>query len=678
MKRNARVGRWSGGLLLIALITAAYARVYHAGFIWDDEQHLTNNPVIVGPLGFADIWTSASAVYYPLVLTTFSFLHKLFGLTPWPYHALNVAWHIASALLLWRVLEQLRVRGAWVGAALWALHPVMVQSVAWITEMKNTQSAFFYMLAASLLLQSRRSKRPTSLYYCALLSFIAAITSKPSTVMLPLVLGLCLWWKHGRLERRNFVTLAPFLLVSVAASVWTVWEQKYHAGATGAEWVQTPLQRLLISADAVWFYLLKLVWPHPLIFIYPRWNIDPSVWLNYLPIAALIVGATVLYSKRRRLHAVVFAMSYFVITLFPVLDFFDVYFFRYSFVSDHFQYLASMGPLSLLGAALSRTSEHFGAPRFIRLLGATACLAILGTLSFHQTNNYRDLVTLYQATLAENPRCWMADYNLGLALRNRGDLAGAIAHYRRAIESHPDYVEAHYNLGGALIEKGEMAEALTHYRRAIELKPDDADSHNNYGAALRQLGRTNEAKEEFRSALSLRPDYLDASLNLASLLLRAGRAEEATAQLRESALLQPNNAVVHSALGNALMKTGKAREAAAEFTRTLALDPNNTSALNSFAWLLATASDDTLRDGRRAVELAQRASEIGGDADPVLLHSLAAAYAEEGRFSDAIATAQRATQLAEQRYDQGLVHALRDELSLYELGFPYRQSASVR
>src|SRR5438105_7225490 len=376
--------RLTGSLVLLLLVFLAYARVGDAGFIWDDEQHLTQNPVIIGPLGLADIWTSASAVYYPLVLTTFWLLHHFVGLNPLPYHVLNVAFHATSALLFWRVLFQLRVRGAWLAAAIWALHPVLVQSVAWITEMKNTQSAFFYLLAISCFLQSRNRKRNGIFYWLTIFFFAAAITSKPSTVMLPVVLALCLWWREGGIKRRDLRLLLPFVLISLLASGWTIWEQKFHSHAIGADWVQTPLQRVLISADAIWFYLLKLIWPHPLIFIYPRWNVDPSQWFAWIPLVALLVTATVLFIKRNsRWRPVVFAFAYFVITLFPVLDFFDVYFFRYSFVSDHFQYLASMGPLALAGAGVVTAVEKIALRRLpIQTAAAFGNVLILGALTF--------------------------------------------------------------------------------------------------------------------------------------------------------------------------------------------------------------------------------------------------------------------------------------------------------
>jgi len=680
---EARFVQWwvrlLGAIVLLLLVFLVYARVGAAGFIWDDESHLTQNPCIVGPLGLGDIWTSASAFYYPLVLTTFWILHHFVGLNPLPYHILNVTFHGASALLLWRVLVQLRVRGAWLGAAIWALHPVLVQSVVWVTEMKNTQSAFFYLLAISCFLQSRDRKQNVIFYWLTIFSFVAAITSKPSTVMLPMVLALCLWRREGGIKRRDLRLLLPFVLISLLASGWTIWEQKFHSHAIGADWVQTPLQRVLISADAIWFYLLKLIWPHPLIFIYPRWNVDPSQWFAWIPLVALLVTATVLVIKRNsRLRSVAFAFAYFVITLFPVLDFFDVYFFRYSFVSDHFQYLASMGPLALAGAGIVTAVEKIGVHWLaIQAASTLVILSILGALSFHQSAKYHDVITLYQATLAQNPGCWMAEYNLGLALKNQGQLDQAIAHYRRAINIWPDYVEAHYNLGGAYIEKGEFDEALAEYRRAIEIRPDEADSHNNYGSALRELKQFDQAEIEYKRALSLRPQYLDARLNLGSLLLQRGRIAEAITNLETARRLQPNDATTHVTLALALMKNGQGSKAAAEFNHALQLAPDRVNALNGFAWLLATAADDSVRDGKRAVLLAERANALAGDNDPTILHTLAAAYAEARRFDEALQTARRAMKLASRADNNAVYNAIRDELPLYELGLPYHETAKT-
>jgi hypothetical protein len=353
------------GLLLVVAVCVAYLRVWHAGFIWDDDDHLTNNPCIIGPLGFTAIWTSSKAVYYPLVLTTFWVEHLIWGLNPLPYHVVNVLVHAADAVLLWMTLRRLKVQGAWLGAALWALHPVQVESAAWITELKNTQSCFFYLLAIIFFLKwlalaeapdaghvegFPRARAYGMALYCATL----AILSKSSTVMLPVVLGLCWWWMDGRWRMRNIPWLAPFFMISAGASFWTIWEQKYANHALGAEWSQSTAQRAIVAGKDVWFYLGKLAWPHPLTFIYPVWTTDASRITEFLPLVAVIAALLPLWLARKGPgRPIFFAMAYFVISLFPVLSFFNVYFFRYSFVGDHFQYLASIGPLALAGAGIA-------------------------------------------------------------------------------------------------------------------------------------------------------------------------------------------------------------------------------------------------------------------------------------------------------------------------------------
>ena len=372
---------------------------------------------MIGPLGLKEIWTSTQAVYYPLVLTIFWALHKLFGLNPLPYHLLNIFLHAASAILVWRVLKILQVRGAWLGAALWALHPVMVQSVAWITELKNTQSCLFYLLSILFFLkwgdqgrtvsrppQRRTGERRSLVFALSLLFFLLATLSKPSVVMLPFVLALCIWWMRGRIRWRDMLPLAPFALISVVASAWTIWEQRFHARAVGPDWVQTFPERLIIAGKALWFYLGKLVWPHRLIFIYPRWHVDSSKVVAYLPLMAAMAALIALWFVRTQWgRALFFAAAYYVISLFPVLGFFSVYFFRYSFVSDHFQYLASMGPLALTGAGIAtllgrfcETQDHFvsrpdtvtrsgttiASPRWRLFLSGGLCGTLLVSLGF--------------------------------------------------------------------------------------------------------------------------------------------------------------------------------------------------------------------------------------------------------------------------------------------------------
>jgi protein O-mannosyl-transferase len=756
---------WLWGFLLIALVFIAYARVFNAGFIWDDESHLTQNPCIVGPLGLKEVWTTARAIYYPLVLTTFWTLHRIVGLTPWPYHFLNVLLHAGSAILLWQVLRQLNVRGAWLGAALWALHPVMVQSVAWVTELKNTQSCLFYLLSIFYFLKwderlrisrilriqgtadqegavSRPPWRLAGDGYClmwfalSLCLFILATLSKPSVVMLPVVLALCVWWRTGRIRRRNVLALVPFALISALASVWTIFEQKFHAGAIGVEWAQTWPERLIVAGRAIWFYAAKIVWPHPLIFIYPRWEINSSQLAAYLPALAALAGLLALWSIRAKWsRAAFFAAAYYVVSLFPVLGFFSVYFFRYSFVSDHFQYLASMGPLALAGAGIVTAVRRFGktsgqlasdtdALQFSRksiaavgwqalLLRAIsgALLLLLVLLTWRQTGVYHNLVTLYTETLTKNPGCWMAHYNLGIALSDQGDTDGAIAHYRQAVELRPSYAEAHYNLGRLFAQKGQLDDAIAHYEKALEINPADAEAHNNLGATLFASGRVDEAITHYRKAIALQPDYADASCNLASALLsngdlggaiacysaclavspnqaeaqynlasalfRTGRTDEAIAHYQKVLELRPENADAHANLGSVFLAKGRVQDAIAQYRHALRIAPDNVAAQSNLAWLLATAADPSLRNGSEAVLLAERAASQSSRSQnrAIILRILAAAYAETGRFVDAKKTAEQALQAAETQGNPTLSSALRDEISLYDLGLPYHKEA---
>jgi len=746
---------WLWAFLLIALVFMSYARVFNADFIWDDESHLTRNPCVVGPLGLKEIWTSARAVYYPLVLTTFWTLHKVAGLSPWPYHLLNVCLHAGSAVLLWQVLRQLNVRGAWLGAALWALHPVMVQSVAWVTELKNTQSGFFYLLSIFCFLkwderlrirrilrirgtadQEGSVSRPSRLlvgdgrclmwFAWSFSFFILATLSKPSVVMLPVVLALSVWWRAGRIYGRDIAALAPFVLISALASVWTILEQKFHAGAIGVEWAQTWPERLIIAGRAIWFYVAKLAWPYPLIFIYPRWKINSSQLLAYLPLVAALGGLLVLWLIRAKWsRAVFFAAAYYVVSLFPVLGFFSVYFFRYSFVSDHFQYLASMGPLALAGAGIVTGCSRLAASRWLsslpsisrhgtmvrtRLVGICGVLLLsLVFLTWRQTALYHDLVTLYTGTLTRNPGCWMAHYNLGIALNDQGDADGAIAHYRQAIELRSSYAEAHYNLGRLLVQKGQLDEAIGHYEKALDINPADAEAHNNLGATLFANGRIDEAIAQYRKALAIQPDYADASCNLASALLskgaldgaiayysaclaispeqpeaqynlasallRKGRTDEAIAHYQRVLELRPENADARANLGSVFLAKGRVQDAIAQYTGALRIAPNNVAAQSNLAWLLATAADPALRNGSEAVFLAERAESESSRSQnhAIVLRILAAAYAESGRFPEAKSTAEQALQAAEVQGNSTLSNALRDELSLYELGLPYHK-----
>jgi tetratricopeptide (TPR) repeat protein len=669
-------------LLLVAATLLAYQPVWHAGFIWDDDAHLTKNPYIVGPLGFWGIWTSSAAVYYPLVLTSFWAQHALWGLNPLPYHLVNISLHAANALLVWRLLRRLSVPGAWLGAALWALHPVQVESVAWITELKNTQSCFFYLLAILFFLKWRAAgisdswRREEGNYALALLCAILAILSKASTVMLPVVFGLCWWWMDGRWRWRNSLRLVPLILISIMASGWTIWEQQFHSGAQGPEWAESWPERFIIAGKVIWFYLGKLLWPHPLIFIYPRWKIDASQLVAYLPVLVAVFTLFVLWLNcKGRLRSVYFAWTYFVVSLFPVLDFFKVYFFRYSFVGDHFQYLASIGPIALVGAGIVKVIGHFEKrTRFLRPVFCGALLLTLGVLTWRQSATYVNAETLWRTTLARNPDCWMAYNNLGSVLAREGKFDQAISYSQKSLEIEPKNAEAYKNLGLVLAQKGEMDGAISLWQKSLEIEPDDAKIHYDLGVAYFMNGQTDKAIVHFQKALEIQPDFALAHNNLGLALFEKGWMDKAIVHYRKALEIQPDYATAHNNLGFALFKKGRVMEAIIHWQKTLELQPQNMDARNNLAWVLATCPEAALRNGGKAVELAQQANQLSGGENPMLLQTLAAAYAEVGRFHEAITTARRALQLATTQTNSDLINNLRAQTGFYEAGLPFHDT----
>ena len=607
---------------LAAAIVIAYGSSLRGDFLWDDDLHITANPTIVGPLGLQEIWTTARANYFPLVLTNFWVQHALWGGAPWGYRVVTLGCHILAVGLLWRVLRQLRVPGAWLGAAIWGLHPVQVESVAWICELKNTQSAVFFLAAVSFYLTglaargwspawvgagkgreeaewpwwrewggrgpevaggaksgSSRAREAAGghrmsvwVYAGALLGAVLAILSKPSTVMLPAVLVLVTVGWRGGLSWREGGRLLPFFGFSALAAGWTIWEQQHHSGAQGAAWNQTLAERIVLAGRAIWFYLEKLIWPEPLIFIYPRWERVALGGWDFVPAVAVVAGLGMLgvfWKRWTGWAGIFFAAVFFVVLLFPVLGFFSIYFFRYSFVSDHFQYLASMGPLALVGALLV-----VGTRRWAPVAGGALLLG-LGLMTWRASHAYLDNETLWRATLARNPQALMARLNLGDTLAKKGRWEEAIATFQEVTRRQPDEADAYNDLGGALLEVGRPGEALVALERAVGLSPDRAEFNNNLGNALRRVGRPEEAMIHYRRALAERPDYVGAMNNIGVELAEAGRWDEAVAQFRQARELQPGDAATHDNLGGAYRRMGRWAEAKAAHLAALRLNPQS-------------------------------------------------------------------------------------------------------
>ncbi len=591
-QQPSRLSRdWLWALLLLLAVILTYTPVWWAGYVFDDNMFVAANPVIVGPLGLKEIWTTDAASVSPLTLTMFRVEHAFWGLNPLPYHLVNVFLHAACALLLWQVLSSLRVPGAWLGAALWALHPLQVESVAWISEMKNTLSCLFYLLTILFFMKFLNTKKSDERTgrdwnYALTLFFAAlAIAAKFSTVVLPVVLGLCAWWAEGRWQWRNLIRLAPIFVMSTVAGAIILWLGTVEPAMVGAEPARSWPERIAMAGDVIWFYIGKLIWPHPLMAIYPRWQIDASQLLSYLPLLAAIVVLLIFWIKRKTwAQPYFFALAYFLVVLFPFLGLVDQSFWVYSFVEDHLQYLAGMGLLALVGAGFVRLADSIfpGKPWLQSMLGA-GMLLILGTLSWQRARAFESDETLWTDNLAKNPNCWAGENNLGYALAQKGQVDDAILHYQKALEIKPDNASAYTNLGNALLQKGQVDQALADFQKALEIYPNDGDFNYNLGNAFFRKGRLNEAITHYQQAIIINPIDSQAHANLGAALYQKGLVNEAIAEFQNAVEINPNYAQAHYNLGIAFFQKGLLNQAISEFQEALRLQPDYPAAQNNLA-----------------------------------------------------------------------------------------------
>lgn len=575
------------------------------GFLWDDDSHVTNNPVIVGPLGLKEIWTTPAANYFPLVLTNFWVQHALWGLNPLGYHLVTLAFHTGVALLLWRVLAALQVPGAWLGAALWALHPVQVESVAWISELKNTQSGVCFLLSVGAYVRWLSSEgTATRQYGVALAAALLALLSKPSTVMLPVVLWLIQTWLQRRWRWRDGFALLPFFGLAAIAAGWTIWEQRTHSGALGEEWRMGMAERLTIGVRAWWFYVGKLAWPFPLSFIYPRGE-PGQVTVAVVASAAAIAVLAVASERARRLSFRWWlAPAFFAALLFPVLGLFDVYFFRYSHVSDHFQYLASMGPLALAGAALDSFRRQPGI--------ALAVIGACGVLAWSHSRTFATNETLWRSTLARNPTTSVAWLNLGAELSRQQRHPEAIASFAHLAALRPDDPETQNDVGWALNRAGYFTEAIPCLQRAAQLAPNLASVQNNLGNAYRRIGRFNEALAHYARRVELQPESAEALSNLGSALAEVGRTGEAIPILEKAVRIEPRFVPARNNLGTALGLVERWVEARDVLNETVRIDPkqSETRAKLAVAFAKTGKREESLVHFRAALRLTPESEEV--------------------------------------------------------------------
>jgi tetratricopeptide (TPR) repeat protein len=677
---SPRSRAWIFGLLLVTVTIFAYRPAWNGGFLWDDDDYIIKNDLLTASDGLRRIWFSldSPSQYFPLVYTTFRLERAIWGLHPSGYHWINLLLHVANALLVWRLLARLNVPGAWLAGAIFALHPVQVESVAWITERKNVLMGFFFLLTllAWIAFIDERTKRPWPFYGLALVFYLLALSAKSTACTLPAALLLILWLQKRRINTRRLIQILPFVILGIGMGLLTVWWERYHQGTSrGLFAFLTPIERILVASRAVWFYLSKLMWPSNLIFIYPRWNISPEHPLDYTWLLAGIVFSAAIYFLRRYVgRSVEVAAAFFVATLSPVLGFIMLFTFRYTFVADHYQYLACIGPIALFSAGVVSLAGVFKQYRAFILSAALVVVATLAALTWRQATMYGNIETLWRTTLARNPECWMAHTNLGIVLLQKGQLDEGIAQYRATLEMQPDSWDAEYNLGTALVAKGNVDEAILHCERAVAMQPNDPDGQVSLGNALLEKKRIDEAIIHYQKAVAIWPDHFLARYSLGQAFLEKGELDTAIAHCRAALLIRPDDADCHTVLAAALDEKGETAEAIRHYEKALKIFPQSISALTNLAWLLATSPSESLRNGGKAVEIARQADQLSGGTNTVVLRTLAAAYAETGQFGKAIESARTAVQLARMHDDDSLTMELEQQIALYRLHMPYHET----
>ena len=665
---------------LAALTILAYRPAWHGGFVWDDDAYIVNNELLTAPDGWQRIWFSldSPSQYFPFTYSTFRIEHALWGLNTTGYHWVNLLLHVGNALLVWAVLARLKVPGSWLAAAIFALHPVQVESVAWITERKNVLMGFFFLLTlfAWIVFVDEPTRRRWILYFLALIFYVLALSAKATACTLPAALFLILWLQGRPITIRRLLEIGPFVVLGMGMGLLAVWWERYHQGTNRDVFTFLgPIERILVASRAVWFYLSKIFWPSNLTFIYPRWNIAPADLLDYIWLLAGLGACVAIYFVRRYVgRSVEVAVAFFVATLSPVLGFIMLFTFRYTFVADHYQYLACIGPIALVSAGIVTFSHNFAHFRAAIVSVSLLIAASFWTLTWRQAAMYSDVETLWRTTLARNPECWMAHTNLGLVLLQEGKIDDAIAQYRSALKMQPDSWDAEYNLGTALVAKGQVDQALPHCEKAVAMRPTDPDAQVSLGNALLQKGRIDESISHYQTALTRHPDHFLARYGLGQALLEKGDLEGAIQACRSALLLRDSDADCHTTLAIALEEKGNSGEAVQHYEKALDLSPQSIPTLTNLAWLLATSQDASVRNGRKSIDLATQADRLTGGANARVLQTMAAAYAENGDFVNAVRTVRSAMELARMQGDDSLTTDLHQQIALYQLGMPYRET----
>ncbi len=710
--------RWvagSGIIILLALI--AYLPSLNAPFLWDDTFYLSENPMIPASDGLWRFWFTTEAIdYYPLTSTTWWLEWRLWGANPMPYRLVNVLLHAAGAVLLWRVLAQLRVAGGWVTALVFALHPVNVPSVAVICERKNVLA--LPLMLGALLLYLKFEKTERRLWYgLSLAVFFLSILAKSAVVMLPCALLILAWWQRDTITRRDLVRTVPFFTLSFVMGLVTVWFQ-YNRALDGQPVPLGDLASRLAGATwAVWFYFAKAIMPFGLSMIYPRPHSSGESLIAWLPLFSLAVCALLAWRYRRGWGKPALAgFGIFTVMLFPVLGFFSQGFYEHSLVADWWQYFSMPALLALVVAGGCALFVRF---KFKPHIPCVLLVLLVFSLTHTRARVFSDEELLWRDTVERDPKSWAGNFNLAHVLEQRGRPDDAVKHYRAAIASRPDrpepfsnlgdllarrgatddamallgratviapnYTPAHVNLANLLYSIGEREHALAHYETAMRIKPDSPDArtaraamHNNLALTAAAEGNHEEAARLFETALQSDPNAGAVHHNFAMTLLKLDRPDDAIAHLRRAARLLPNFGDSHMLLGRTLAQRGNDPEARDALLHGFQTAPKHLGLANELAWFLATCPDDQVRDNSLATRLAENLAAATHRKSAEVLDTLAAAYADAGRFDDAARTAEEAVKLTDSKTQTELAAAIQSRIELYRQNKPFRADAPLK
>ena len=668
---------WRFAALVVAAVFVVYAPALRGEFVFDDLAFVVSNELIRSPDGLRRFWLTTDAVdYQPLSFSAFWLQWRLWGRDPLGWHVVNVLLHAAVTLLVWRVLRKHGVPGAAVAALVFALHPVHVEAVAWVYQLRTLLPAALALSAWLMYLRGTASGSRSALAGAVTL-FTLSLLSKPSFIALPALVLAHRAWQTGRLRLRDLAVAAPFGLIAIVVGTIALWFQSQNAIGDAVVRDDGMLSRLLIAGRAVWFYLGKLLLPTDLALIYPRWPL-PAAWSDALPLAALIAAVAVLWRWRRTwARPLFFALACYVLLLLPVLGFVDISYFYLSLVADHWQYGASVAALAGAAAVVAPWLRKRQTPAWLPACALAALLVCCGALTWRQASLFAGPIPLWTDAVARNPGCALAWQNLGTANVERRDYAAALDCYERAWRIEPNVprhgrhlVETRLRLGAIAAESGRTAQAVDHYRRALRVDPRSATAHGALAELLLSAGQTPEARRHALTAVEIDPDTAVAHALLGDMDAAAGNIAAAAEHFARAVELAPGLVRARAKLADQLAALGRSHEAIRHYRLALRRQPDLPAAAANLAWIYATSAGHL--QPAEAVRLAEHADRLTGGAHPVALDALAAAYAASGRWEEAATVASRAAAAAERQGNAAFAREIAARRQAYLGGRPWR------